>query len=105
MISIDGFLGRVYEPGYKCLHFASDVWHYLTGVDIRSRLLGGHIASFRREERPVDPCIVLMQSRGVIPHVGVYYRGRVLHLTELGVQYQPVEIATLGFKTIRFYSC
>jgi hypothetical protein len=54
---------------------------------------------------PVDPCVVLMQ-RQAETHVGVYLRGRVLHIYERGgVQFQPLCVATLGFPKVRFFTC
>lgn len=53
---------------------------------------------------PVSPCIVLMRRPRTTPHVGIYLRGRVLHITQHGVHYVALDIATLGFKVVGFYA-
>lgn len=112
--SVDKYLNRSYNRDfYSCLDFARDVWLDHTGIDIRERLsslfapvqdrrLCGHI-DFKRSECPVDPCLVVMQRKHAIPHVGVYLRGRVLHIVEHGVEYLPLDVASRGFATVRFY--
>lgn len=115
-MSVDSFLSRIYDRDtYNCAHLAAEVWAFETGDDI-APILTGVLApaverraewSLRRDlaalSRPTSPCIVLMRRPRTAPHVGVYLRGRVLHITERGVQFAPLEIATLGFKVIGFY--
>lgn len=57
----------------------------------------------KRLKSPVSPCFVLMQRSQTIPHIGVYWKGRVLHLNDKGAQYQPLNIARGYFPLIRFY--
>lgn len=116
-MSIDKFLDRQFnEDSYNCLHFACEAWLDLTGQDIRQRLddllavpaaqrrIGrAYTADFKRLDRPHSPCLVLMQRPRSTPHIGVYVRGRVLHIREEGVEFQPLNVATLGFKRVRFY--
>jgi hypothetical protein len=115
-VSVDVYFGRQYDrKNYNCLHFVSDVWLESTGVDIRDKLANlfnpnrvpskENFKAFKRLDKPESPCIVLMSRRFSDPHVGVYIRGRVLHICELGVEFQPIEIVTFGFHTVRFYSC
>jgi hypothetical protein len=115
--SFDQYLARAYDHRrYNCLHFARDVMLDLTGVDIGERLAGvldpetrtlgkRHFDAFRRLETPESPCLVFMSRRRGEPHVGVFARGRVLHIRERGVQFQPLEVAALGFEIVRYYSC
>jgi hypothetical protein len=46
---------------------------------------------------------VLMQRPRHIPHVGVYTKGSVFHIRRAGAQYVPIEVASLGFTTVRYY--
>ena len=114
---IDQFFTRRYSAStYNCAHFAIEVWKTLTGQDLEDRLHGLLCAPSKRKAdmglrgvvlltRPRSPCLVLMQRRG-LAHVAVWFKGRVLHLLEGGgVQYMPLEIASLGYTRIRFFLC
>jgi len=117
LLSIDCFLDRNYnEQSYNCLHFSREVWIALTGNDISEALQGllGRVSqrgiskhtlnAFTRFECPQEPCIVLMQRPRTSPHMGVYLRGKVLHITHQGVEFMPLDLAMRGFKSVRFYS-
>jgi hypothetical protein len=116
-VTVDKYLGRQYRPGtYNCLHFATDVWRDLTGQDIRASLdgllqgaldgrvlRGVHVRAFRRLAGPLDPCLVLFQAPKAAPHIGVYMRGKVLHIgSQAGVRFVPVQVAALGFPQTTF---
>lgn len=112
-MSVDVFLDRVYHRRrYNCLHHASEVWLALKGENIESKLadvLNGvkraHVAAFRRLSAPADPCLVLMRrERSKTMHVGVMIAGRVLHIQGRGVEYQPLDVAGIGYTDIRFYT-
>ena len=117
-MSIDALLHRTYDrKRYNCAHFVSDAWKHETGQDIREQLIGFLFPpsdrfvlfalrhSFVSLDRPKSPCIVLMRSPRREPHVGIWLRGKVLHITQSGPQLQPLDIATLGFSIVRFYAC
>jgi hypothetical protein len=117
LTSIDCFLDRSYNAQtYNCLHFSREVWLALTGRDIGAALQGllgrvsergisrGTVAAFARLASPMSPCIVLLQRPRTSPHMGVYLRGKVLHITQQGVEFLPVDLAMRGFKSVRFYS-
>jgi hypothetical protein len=101
---------------YNCWDLVREVWLRLTGLDLGTPELTHH-SRFEYEdvveawegvrytaiEKPQSPCIVLMQRPRHIPHVGVYYEGRVIHIRRAGPQYQPIEVASLGFTTVRYY--
>lgn len=106
MISIDEFLGKVRKKNYNCADFAAEVWERLTEkpakylvedwcIESRSRL--------QRLNKPIDPCIVIFYQRKLTPHVGIFIRGRVLHLTDVGVEYQPINVTSRTFRNYRFY--
>lgn len=113
----DYFARRFNRQTYNCLHFARDVWLDVTGVDLTGRLDGllgavagrrvsrDHPAGFVRLARPSSPCLALFQRPRSTPHVGIYLRGRVLHIHERGVEYQPIDVAMRGFATVRYYTC
>jgi hypothetical protein len=117
MPSIDPFLSRIPKPGYNCLDFTREVWSALFEGDVRARLdalcAGVHDANgrivlsgvkgFTRLEKPTSPCFVVMQRNKVQPHIGIFYQGRILHLMDRGVEFQPLQVARRYFTKIGFY--
>lgn len=114
--SVDPFYRKTFdEKNYNCLHFTSEIWLEHTGQNITEMLTSfleeastpkrRIVRLFEEITVPEEPCIVVMQRPRVNPHLGVYLRRRVLHITEAGVEFQPVEVASRGFKTIRFFRC
>lgn len=116
-MSVDKYLGLTYDKrAFNCAHFVAMVWEELTGQDIATNLAGFtrpkaersvNIAALRRFQRlatPVSPCLVLLARPRTEPHVGVYLRGKVLHITEKGVAFDFIEVASSGFPSVRFYS-
>lgn len=119
MFTVDKYLGKVHNmKDYNCWDFIREVYLELTGEDIgyRTPLSGSRTEMkerFAREEQEflkipeaVSPCIVLFKRHRVLPHVGIYYKGKVLHLPEHSTaRYEPLSIASLGFKEVGFYLC
>lgn len=114
---MDKYFGKIYNhKDYTCLHFVKDVWKEYTGKDI-SKLLERffnedfrkankvYLRNFKQLEKLEDPCIVVLTRPRTIAHMGIFIRGRVLHLTERGTEYQPLDIVRLGFTNIRFFTC
>lgn len=119
-MSIDKYLGRKYNArSYNCAHLVCDVWQDLKGPELgeylRAYLCGEsdrkvvltQMRKIKFLDEPESPCVVLFQSPRQIAHVGIWIRGRVLHLLEgqQCVQFQPLKIAGIGFKSIRFFTC
>lgn len=115
-MSVDNYFQAEYVPRkYTCHNFADDVWHDITGrcfgqdlIDLldKGKTFPGMRKRFVRLQHPVDPCIALFKPRaGNDNHVGVYLRGRILHLGETGVKFQTLDTAIIGYREIRFYSC
>lgn len=117
-MSIDPLFHRTYSRRlYNCAHFVAEAWEHETGQDIRERLIGFLFPpsdrfvpfalrrAFVSLDRPQSPCIVLMRQPRREPHVGIWIRGKVFHITESGPQFQPLDVATLGFLIVRFYAC
>ena len=100
---MDNLFCAVYnKKSYNCFHFARDVWRELTGGD---SLIGSprELRSiFERIKSPIDPCLVVFTG-GRDTHIGVYFEGRVMHLTESGVSRERLASASVGFKKVSFY--
>lgn len=114
--STDRWLHARQRPNeYNCFDFTRDVWLDLTGEDIGDRLQILHraipdrratkadIAAFNRLDGPQSPSLVMMRRPRAVPHIGVFLRGRILHLRQRGAVFEPPFYATLGFKTVGYY--
>lgn len=115
-MSVDRYLDRKYNrTSYNCLHFVAEVWEAETGEDAGDRLgallaaasgaglTRKHVRAFTRLDRPESPCFALMERPAGPPHVGIYIRGRILHITERGVEFFPPSIASRGFSSVKYY--
>ena len=117
MKSVDALLDRQYDPKkYHCVHFLIEAAQYLFEKDYSSSFLGltGDLAKSiqtsrdttiknKRIERPKDGCIVLMTNLLNSSHVGLFYCGRVLHLSEIGVHFQELRSLERNYSRFRFY--
>lgn len=115
-MSLDQFFNRRYdEANYNCAHFVAEVWEHVTGQDLRGQFDGFLLPpknrfvrpairrGFVKLEKPTKCCIVVFHKLTGSAHVGIYINGNVLHIQRIGVRFQPLELAILGFKTYRFY--
>ena len=103
-------------PTYNCAHFVCDVWEHETGQDIRPvmhgflktrgdrRAMPSLIHTLRRIPDATGPCIVLFRRVKATPHVGIFIRGRVFHLTDTGPIRQLLSVARVGYHSVRFYA-
>lgn len=117
MKSIDPLLTRNYNPeNYHCVHFLIDAAQYLFGQDYSGSFIGltsslheslktsrHTVIQNRRIYEPVDGAIVLMTNVKQSSHVGLFYCGKVLHLTEMGVHFLPIFTLERFYKRIRYY--
>lgn len=117
MKSIDALLDRQYDSKkYHCVHFLIEAAQYLFERDYSASFLGltGDLAKSiqtsrdttiknKRIERPKDGCIVLMTNLLNSSHVGLFYCGRVLHLSEIGVHFQELRSLERNYSRFRFY--
>jgi len=122
MIRIDDYMGREFNwRTYNCWDFVRDVWKDHTGKDIGSRdfptIARDDIKRFEeiafkerltvvteRIEKPEDPCLVVFIRPNVMSHIGIWVRGRVLHLRPQGnVVYQALDEVAVGYKELRWY--
>lgn len=117
MISIDKFFFKTYNRKlYNCAHLACEVWFEMTGEDLSEPMQGflkgrgetkavlSDLRKFKRLKKAVSPCFVLFQTPRVAPHVGIYIRGKVLHIQPRGVEFQPLDVAAAGFKKAGFFT-
>jgi hypothetical protein len=115
--TVDPYLSRRHRgDSYNCLHFAEDVWADLTGEDLRGRLgrllssatpdrrvRASEVRRFERLDGPRDPCLVVMRRPRAELHVGVFLRGRVLHLQHNGAEFHEPAVASRGFSRVEYY--
>src|SRR5258708_385782 len=111
--SVDPFLDREQSKTYNCLNFVREVHLAMTGQDITAKLTGlvgefsqrkatvTGVKGFTRLSEPHSPCFVVMQRSRFVPHIGIYLDGRILHLTNKGVQFQPLIVARQYFLNVK----
>jgi hypothetical protein len=117
-LTLDGFFGRAYHRRhYNCAHFAIDIWEHLHRRPVVASFYGflipgnvsgglGHADGVTWLTQPRDPCFVLMRSTVIPPHVGVFYQGKIIHLAgNHKVQYQPLDVVTVGYTRVRYFTC
>lgn len=106
-----------YDPQkYHCVHFVIEAARVLYNKDYSSSFIGligplddtvktsrSTVIQNKRLEKPIEGCIVLMTYFNESSHVGLFYRHRIFHLTEMGVQRITLEQAKPMFKRMRFY--
>lgn len=115
-IDVDKYLSWSFHLAERnCWHMLRAAWLDLTGQDLgdrtpelitKSALLGRFetdVPAFRLLDGPEDPSIVLMTRRGVVPHVGAFFGGRILQVTPAGASYLPPAQACVGFELVRYY--
>jgi len=113
-MNINKFLNKKYnENTYNCLHFASEVWEYLTGdntliniipVGEKFVLTKDIINRVHYLEKPNSPCLVYFKNN-YSSHIGVYFDNKIIHINKNGVKYELLESAIIGFKKVRFMIC
>lgn len=115
-INVDSFLDRERGPQYRCFDFVREVWLASFGEDVALKLTAflGAVSTRKfklsdikhcvRLDKPVDPCFVLLQSDlRVLPHVGIWYQGKVLHLAYTGAEYMPLEMVARHYRRVSYF--
>lgn len=118
MKSVDGYYSRRYHVrDYNCAHLVAEAWKDYTGQDISDFLLGAmtnranrevnkiQLRRFKRVDKLVDPCIVLLWAPRRSAHAGIFLRGRILHIGPSGVRFDLPEVALFGYTLKKFYVC
>jgi hypothetical protein len=105
------------KNNYNCAHFARDVYLAETGKDIGDTLSGFLLPPSKRVvqinkrhrltrlDRPVSPCLVIMLGNKIEPHVGVFLRDKLIHITKRGVMFVSLAYATYGYSKLGYYKC
>lgn len=118
MKSVDHLLSKDYDPSaYHCVHFVVEAARVLLERDYSESFIGltGHVMSAhghshsmtiknRRLHVPTEGCIVLMRSLCGRAHVGLFYGGKVLHLTERGAFYQDLRALNRHYFEFKYYA-
>jgi hypothetical protein len=115
-LDVDRYLARRFDLARQnCWHLVRDGWLELTGRDLGDRTpelltaaalrgrFDSDVPAFEELPSPAEPSIVLMRRPRAVPHVGLYYRARVLQMTPRGASYLPLPAAIAGFPDVRFY--
>lgn len=113
MIDVDSYLGAHYRQSYNCAHFVRDVWATTFGEDISEVvhcprpakcLAVRPLRGFRLVRAAGEVGLVLMRTCVARqPHVGVMYRGKILHLQTRGAEYTDIHVASFGYEQVRYY--
>lgn len=106
-MSIDNLLDRTWSKDYTCNEFVCEAWKQITGNDLTQRLneyLNGK-GKFKRLDHPISPCLVFFSNNArSATHIGLFYDYKLLHLSQKGVQFIPLELVAMSFREVRFYA-
>lgn len=117
MKSIDPLLHYRYDvKNFHCVHFLIVAAKYLFERDYSASFIGltGSLEQTiqtsrntamqnKRLDIPIDGCIVMMTNLLNSSHVGLFYCGHVLHLSERGVRFQTLRSLDRHYSRFRFY--
>lgn len=113
-IDVDSFLDRMPTNNYNCFDFVAEVCASM-GRDIKEEFpwlgtafkdrhaLVSNLRSFKRIDIPVDGCFVVFQQKRWVPHIGIYYRGEVLHLAHTGAALAKLKSVSRRYLKVGFY--
>lgn len=107
----------IYDPQrFHCVHFVIQAAQVLYQKDYAKCFIGltgtldetlqtsrSTVIQNKRLEKPIEGCIILMTYFNGSSHCGLFFRQRIFHLCEFGVQRLTLEQAQPMFKRIRFY--
>lgn len=117
MKSIDPLLNRKFDrDNYHCVHFLIDAGTHLFDYDFSHCFLGltgslnntlspskAGMSKGELTDKPSDGSIMLALTLDNKHHVGLYYCGRVLHLSESGPRFETLRSIKRQYKKVRFY--
>lgn len=117
MISIDPLLSRKFNrDNYHCVHFLIDAGKHLFDYDFSHCFLGltgsideglsaskGNISKGALTEKPSNGSIMLAMTLDNKHHVGLYYCGRILHMSESSPRFETLRGIKRQYKKVRFY--
>ena len=115
MVDYAKYKNVVYDDArYNCLHFACEVYHDLTGIDLSSdvkelcttrnqrQVCPEKLSHFILIAAPKSPCIAVLRSATNV-HCGIYIDGNILHLDQSGINSQAPHIAQRQFSSVKYY--
>jgi hypothetical protein len=99
---------------YNCWHFFRDAWMMATGEDVGNRVPdsifayreafeNGTSARNSKIATPISPCIAYFPDKVGSPHIGMYWKGRILHLDSFGPHYEAVNKACARMGDVEYY--
>ena len=103
------------DDNYDCLHFACEIYHQLTDIDISDdvfvicpntgkRLVNPQkLREYQPLTAPKSPCFALMHRDDGRTHAGIFIDGCIVHLTKSGLQYLPPHLLTATYPKINYY--
>lgn len=96
------------KNSYCCEHFLIDAYKHYKHIDLTDKLLKSgffyapNLRQFRRLDTPNQYSIVMFRAPNKA-HVGLWIDGKVLHLEESGVTWQPLDYIKQQFDRVIFY--
>lgn len=117
MKSIDPLLNRKFDRNhYHCVHFLLDAGQHLFDYDYKPCFLGltgslnqtlnpskDSLSKGMITDQPSDGSIMLALTLDNKHHVGLYYCGRILHLSETGPRFETLRSIKHQYKEVKFY--
>ena len=115
MPTVDALLDREYKDDYQCAHFVREAYKHLYNEELPpefesfilppgQRTVTRSIKnSFSVVRNPSNRCIGIFRKVRGRPHVGLWHKGSILNLASSGVQYVPLHVVMLRFKSVQFY--
>lgn len=113
---IDELFNLKYSQEFHCVHFVIAAAKALYNLDYTPCFFGltdsldqtiktsrTTVHRNREIKKAQEQCIVLMTYANGSSHVGLFFRQRIFHLTERGVQRIRLGQAEILFKRIRYY--
>ena len=101
---------------YHCVHFVIDAAKSLFNSDYSNSFIGltgalnqainasrQTVVRNKRLSEPKHGCIILMRNALGDNHVGIFYNGKVLHLSENGVQYVSIRTLKTYYTRFKYY--
>ena len=114
MTRLETLFTRQRSDVYNCADFVveaaqvllqKDISHYAGLVQASIPLRNHkHLKAFQRQRNLPKQGLALFHYRHEAPHVGLVWKYRILHLSDLRVFYVPLEVAALQAKRISFYT-
>ncbi|MDQ8953474.1 hypothetical protein RFH42_10935 [Acinetobacter rudis] len=100
---IEQLLCRERRKDYNCQDFVGEAWEILTGEKLKQKIFDhqNQRNKLERLDEPISPCLVFFSNARYQNHIGLFYDGKVLHLTD-AAQYVPLELI-FGFDQCEFY--